>query len=94
MPANEILSLEQKPKNPLDRFKAKLGLEIPSPTILAEIIQEFEKLEPGDERLYEKLRELSKQFPKLPEWFWVMCGTKYEDKNLSAIIELISTPQN
>ncbi len=85
MSASEIFSLEQKPKRPIDEFKEKLGLELLSPIVLKEIIQEFEKLEPSDPKLYEKLRELSIWFPKLPEWFWVMCGSKHEAKNIEEI---------
>ena len=94
MSVSEILSLEQKPKDLLLKFRERLNFNAASQLTIVEVKREFEKLEPSDIRLYEKLRELSKKFPKLPEWFFVMCGTKYEDKNLKNVLELISTPRN
>jgi hypothetical protein len=84
MSETPIVSNEQKQKftNPLDEFKSRLS----SADIIV-VKNKFENLNPEDTKLYEKLRSLSEKFPKLPQWFMIMCGEKFQEKNIKEVTE-------
>ena len=61
---------------PLSRFKEGLmSVNIEGPKVY----------DPSKSQLYRRIEELSNQFPQLPQWFWIMCGSKYEDRNVEEI---------
>lgn len=83
--------LERHPKidqNPLLEFKNRIGIVDIGQTSMAEIIQEFDKLEPGDPKLYEKLSGISKEL-KLTEKFLILCGKRYGDQNLAKVLKIL-----
>ena len=61
---------------PLSKFKEGLmGVKVESLKIY----------DPAKPPLYRRIEELSNQFPQLSRWFWVMCGSKHEAKNVEEV---------
>jgi hypothetical protein len=76
--------IEQKQNQPnlLNEFKLRI-----SSVDQIKTLENFEKLNPEDPKLYEKLRSISEQFPKLPQWFMIMCGEKFQSENVKQVMK-------
>lgn len=76
--------IEQKQNQPnlLNEFKLRIASvdQIKS-------IESFEKLNPEDPKLYEKLKSISAEFPKLQQWFMIMCGEKFQNENIKQVMK-------
>ena len=83
MPANEILSLEQKPKNLLLEFKKRLSLRYEKVKKI-----DINSFGPENPKLYRRIEELST--PLLAQWIWIMSGSKHEEKNVKEVRKVMN----
>jgi hypothetical protein len=73
----EALHFENKNSN-LDQLRSSLqALKEKASLTMMEIIKD-----PADEKLY----RLLEKYPKaLYEWFWIMCGEKFQERNMKEV---------
>jgi hypothetical protein len=78
----EKFSIEQKSSqtNLLEQFKTRMANSSE-----VNLSVSFEKLNPEDPELYKKLKQISDKLPELPRWFWVMCGEKFQERNIKEV---------
>jgi hypothetical protein len=76
--------IEQKQNQPnlLNEFKLRIAS-----VDQIKAIKNFEKLNPEDPKLYEKLKEISNSLPELPKWFWIMSGEKFQERNIKEVLK-------